>query len=163
MLEKTPIGKVFLVAEDEQIVAVHIGEENFRKHESPDFAVEDRDDLLLQEGKKQMMEYFEGSRRTFDLLLYFEGTDFQRDVWNALQEIPYGCTKSYQDIAEHTGRPKAVRAVGQANKANKLPIFIPCHRVIGKNHTLTGYAGSRTHIKEKLLNLEGAAYRGEKV
>jgi methylated-DNA-[protein]-cysteine S-methyltransferase len=106
-----------------------------------------------------MKEYFSGYRTKFELPLEQVGTKFQLDVWNQLSEIPFGVTKSYQEIAEAIGRPKAVRAVGQANKANKLPIIIPCHRVIGKNQTLTGYAGTRTEIKDLLLRLEGARFK----
>jgi methylated-DNA-[protein]-cysteine S-methyltransferase len=100
-------------------------------------------------------EYFAGNRKQFDLPLSIEGTDFRKKVWKALLTIPYGEVRSYADVAEMIGNPKAVRAVGQANKANQLPIIIPCHRVIGKRGDLVGYAGNRTSFKERLLEAEG--------
>jgi methylated-DNA-[protein]-cysteine S-methyltransferase len=103
----------------------------------------------------QLTEYFTGKRRQFDIPLATIGTEFQKSVWQQLSMIPFGETRSYRDIAESIGKPKAVRAIGQANKANRFPIIIPCHRVIGSNQTLTGYAGSRVDLKETLLRLEG--------
>jgi methylated-DNA-[protein]-cysteine S-methyltransferase len=111
---------------------------------------------LLLEAKRQLEEYFKGERDEFTLPLKIEGTDFQREVWKALSEIPYGSTCSYGDVAKRINRPKAVRAIGQANKANRFPIIIPCHRVIGKNNSLTGYAGKQVDKKEILLSLEYA-------
>lgn len=109
---------------------------------------------LLQEAVRQLQEYFAGTRREFTLPLSVQGTEFQLDDWAALQEIPYGATCSYQDIAEAIGRPKAVRAVGMANHDNPVSIFIPCHRVIGKSGKLTGYGGGLDR-KQFLLDLEG--------
>lgn len=109
--------------------------------------------LLQREVDKQMKEYFEGERKEFDLPLRPEGTDFQKKVWNALLEIPFGETRSYQDIANAVGSPKACRAVGMANHQNPIIIVIPCHRVIGKNGKLVGYGGGLS-MKEKLLLLE---------
>lgn len=103
----------------------------------------------------QLQEYFAGSRETFDLLQDVTGTVFQQKVWQALTTIPYGKTVSYQDIADTIGSPKAVRAVGLANGKNPLSIVVPCHRVIGKNGQLTGYAGG-IERKLELLKLEGA-------
>lgn len=108
---------------------------------------------LQREVDKQMGEYFEGERKEFDLPLRPEGTDFQKKVWNALLEIPFGETRSYQDIANAVGSPKACRAVGMANHQNPIIIVIPCHRVIGKNGKLVGYGGGLS-MKEKLLLLE---------
>ena len=108
---------------------------------------------LLRKAKKQLSEYFAGERKVFDLPLSPEGTPFQKKVWQALLKIPYGETASYQEIAETIGQEKAARAVGMANHRNPLPIFIPCHRVIGKNGALTGYAGGIA-VKEFLLRLE---------
>lgn len=116
-------------------------------------------DPLLMSVLKQLEEYFHGKRKSFDLKIRQKGTNFQQLVWSELVQIPYGKTKSYQEIAQAIGNPKAVRAIGQANKANQFPIIVPCHRVIGKNKTLTGYAGTRTDIKEKLLTIEGAHYK----
>lgn len=112
------------------------------------------DSEILRPYSDQLTDYFSGTRRAFDLPLDLRGTPFQMDVWHALITIPFGETRSYADIAEAIHRPKAVRAVGTANGANPLPIIVPCHRVIGKNGTLTGYRGG-TDIKAALLQLEG--------
>ena len=104
--------------------------------------------------EQQLAEYFAGQRRDFDLAVEPQGTEFQRQVWHQLLEIPYGTTCSYQDIAQAIGRPQAVRAVGRANGTNPIPIVIPCHRVIGANGTLTGYGGG-LDVKRQLLVLEG--------
>ena len=109
--------------------------------------------LLQREVDKQMREDFEGKRKAFELPLRPDGTDFQKKVWNALLEIPFGETRSYQDIANAVGSPKACRAVGMANHHNPIIIVIPCHRVIGKNGKLVGYGGGLS-MKEKLLLLE---------
>jgi methylated-DNA-[protein]-cysteine S-methyltransferase len=103
----------------------------------------------------QLNEYFAGTRKEFDLPLDIEGTDFQKKVWNELQKIPYGKTISYKTLSEKLGDVKAIRAVGKANGQNPVAIIIPCHRVIGANGNLVGYAGG-LDIKEKLLHLEGA-------
>lgn len=104
--------------------------------------------------KQQLEEYFAGIRREFDLTLDQRGTDFQRSVWEKLLEIPYGVQKAYRDIAEALNNPKAVRAVGAANGRNPISIIVPCHRVIGSNGTLTGYAGGLER-KAWLLKHEG--------
>jgi methylated-DNA-[protein]-cysteine S-methyltransferase len=103
----------------------------------------------------QLKEYFAGTRKEFDVPLDIEGTDFQKRVWNELQNIPYGKTISYKSLSEKLGDVKAIRAVGKANGQNPIAIIIPCHRVIGANGSLVGYAGGLA-IKEKLLHLEGA-------
>jgi len=105
---------------------------------------------------RQLEEYFAGTRMVFDLPLAPQGTAFQLRVWKALLEIPFGRAVSYSDIANAIGNPKAVRAVGLANGRNPIPVVIPCHRVIGKDGSLTGYGGGLP-IKEKLLALEGIA------
>lgn len=111
---------------------------------------------LLLSAKKQFDEYFVGKRQEFNLPLLLKGTDFQNLVWKELMNIPYGNVTTYSDIATAIGRPKAFRAVGMANHDNPLPIIIPCHRVLGKNGKLTGYAYG-LDVKEKLLTLEKAA------
>ncbi len=103
----------------------------------------------------QLKEYFAGTRKEFDVPLDIEGTDFQKRVWNELRKIPYGKTISYKILSEKLGDIKAIRAVGKANGQNPIAIIIPCHRVIGANGSLVGYAGGLA-IKEKLLHLEGA-------
>lgn len=108
---------------------------------------------VLEETKRQLDEYFAGKRKAFDIQLRLVGTDFQHKVWNALRSIPYGSTKSYKGIAQCIGKPKAVRAVAGAIGANAISILIPCHRVIGSNHSLTGYAGG-LEAKRGLLGIE---------
>lgn len=152
----TPIDELYLVAEENILSVIHLGEEDFKNHENLDQIIYQADHPALLTAITQLKEYFSGKRKTFDLLLSPQGTTFQQSVWEQLSNIPYGETRSYLDIAESINNPKAVRAIGQANKANRYPIIIPCHRVIGKNQTLTGYAGKRINIKEKLLRLEGA-------
>ena len=113
----------------------------------------DKGSEVLDKALKQMNEYFSGERKKFDLPLYFEGTEFQKSVWNELRKIPYGTTVSYKDIAEGINNEKAVRAVGNANNKNKIMIIVPCHRVIGKNGKLVGFAGGLDK-KEFLLKHE---------
>ncbi|MDN3612136.1 methylated-DNA--[protein]-cysteine S-methyltransferase [Vibrio ostreicida] len=108
---------------------------------------------ILIKAIKQLQEYFLGERQEFDLPLSAEGTRFQKQVWKALTEIPFGEAWSYQQLAEMIGNPKAVRAVGAANGKNPISIIVPCHRVIGKNGQMTGYAGGLER-KVALLNIE---------
>lgn len=114
----------------------------------------DTNDHLLLEAKKQINEYLDGQRTVFSLPFSLVGTDFQKKVWGELLKIPYGTTKSYKEIAINIGNEKASRAVGMANHNNPLPIIIPCHRVIGANGLLIGYAGGM-EIKKSLLEIEG--------
>lgn len=142
----SPIGILRLEADQNGICRLafcHTAVENMGSSVSP----------LLTEAKKQLDEYFAGKRKIFSLPLSFQGTAFQIQVWEALQKIPYGETWYYGQLAEAVGNPRACRAVGMANNRNPLPILIPCHRVIGKNGSLTGYGGG-LDIKEKLLSLE---------
>nr|WP_253201780.1 methylated-DNA--[protein]-cysteine S-methyltransferase [Clostridium sp. DSM 17811] len=113
--------------------------------------------VLLKRANMQLQEYFCGKRKIFDLPLAPSGTEFQQKVWNSLLEIPYGKTKSYKDIAKNVGNIKAARAVGMANNKNPIFIIIPCHRVIGANGKLVGYAGGLS-VKEKLLAIEKQNY-----
>lgn len=108
---------------------------------------------VTQEAVRQLEEYFNGKRTVFDVPLLFAGTDFQKRVWHKLLEIPYGTTLSYGELAVQLDMPQAVRAVANANGANAISIFVPCHRVIGSNHSLTGYAGG-LDAKKRLLDLE---------
>jgi methylated-DNA-[protein]-cysteine S-methyltransferase len=110
---------------------------------------------VLREAERQLTEYFNGERTTFDLPLHLHGTAFQQQVWQQLQRIPYGQTQSYGDLASAIGRRSASRAVGMANSRNPLSIVVPCHRVIGASGQLTGFAGG-IETKSKLLKLEGA-------
>jgi len=108
---------------------------------------------VIQSAAKQLDEYFAGKRTEFDVPLLFVGTDFQQRVWRQLLTIPYGATVSYSEQAKRLGAPKAVRAVANANGANAISIFAPCHRVVGSDHSLTGYGGGLT-AKKYLLDLE---------
>ena len=151
----TPIGRIG-VAEDgvgiSDLFFVQPGNGAGKKRTTlPDGEV--RETPLLREAAVQLGEYFEGKRKVFDLPLSFGGTSFQKDDWNALLTIPYGETRSYKQIAEQIGRPKAYRAVGMANNRNPISILIPCHRVIGHDGALVGYGSGLPH-KAYLLNLE---------
>jgi methylated-DNA-[protein]-cysteine S-methyltransferase len=111
------------------------------------------DESAFESPLRQLKEYFAGRRQEFELDIAPRGTPFQKEVWKELRKIPYGKTASYQAIAERLGRPKACRAVGMANGRNPLPIIIPCHRIIGKDGSLTGFGGGLT-VKQRLLDLE---------
>lgn len=141
---ESPIGLLELTQEHEMLTAIGFVTRRSQPEQETD---------LLREVRRQLNEYFEGSRKVFDLPLRPEGTLFQCQVWDALLEIPYGATAGYGEIAKRVGRPKAARAVGGANHNNPIPIIIPCHRVIGANGSLTGYAGG-LDIKIRLLELE---------
>lgn len=125
------------------------------KNSAKDSGKEGAPNGITEEACSQLSAYFAKTRHEFDLPIDVKGTEFQTSVWTALQSIPYGQTVSYLDIAKHIGNPKAVRAVGLANGKNPIAIVVPCHRVIGSNKTLTGYAGGLAR-KQFLLNLEGA-------
>ncbi|MET0357546.1 MAG: methylated-DNA--[protein]-cysteine S-methyltransferase [Cellvibrio sp.] len=122
-----------------------------------DFA--EKDNEVLQLTRSQLDEYLIGKRKNFDIPLLTVGTDFQRQVWQALINVPYGKTLSYLELARNIGSEKAVRAVAAANGANAISIIIPCHRIIGSNGELTGYAGGLP-LKKTLLKLEGALNSG---
>ena len=138
--------------------------------DSPDAALEalkaewdgdlTRDDEAHPQAVAQLHEYFNGRRRTFDLELDLQGTDFQLRVWTALAEIPFGKTRTYGQIAEHLDQPQAMRAVGGANHANPVPIIVPCHRVIGADGGLTGFGGGLP-LKKALLDWEQEVLRHE--
>lgn len=112
-----------------------------------------QDTELLIKAAAELTEYFDGKRKVFDLPLSMHGTGFQKKVWECLLQIPYGETRTYKEIAAMTGNAKACRAVGMANHSNPVSIVVPCHRVIGSDGKLTGYAGG-LELKEKLLLLE---------
>lgn len=144
----SPLGPLQLVSDGGELWAIHFPDQHNGAPDTPD-------DPVLQGARHQLQQYFAGSRRQFELPLAPRGTAFQRQVWQALQHIPYGELRSYRDIALALGRPTASRAVGAANGRNPLPIVVPCHRVIGSNGQLTGYAGG-LDLKHFLLGLEGA-------
>lgn len=140
---KTNIGKIYISADKKNILEISFNKPNYDKNETP----------LIKKTFLELEEYFNGQRKTFDLPLKLEGTDFQKKVWKELIKIPYGKTISYKELATSIGNEKACRAVGMANNKNKIMIVIPCHRVIGSNGDLTGYAGG-LNIKQQLLELE---------
>lgn len=126
-------------------------ERRLRQHFDADFF--EQSDPLLLEAVTQLEAYFDGQRQSFDIPIATAGSEFQNTVWQTLQRIPFGEVWSYSALADSLGNPSAVRAVANANGANALSIFIPCHRVIGKNNALTGYAGG-IDAKQRLLSLE---------
>lgn len=137
----TPVQTLVLTASDTHLVAISWVKEEYQRLRLPASAP-GLDQPLLRKTAAQLDEYFAGIRRDFDIpLTFITGTPFQRRVWQELSAIPYGETRSYADIAAAIGNPKAVRAVGMANHHNPISIIIPCHRVIGKDGSLTGYAG----------------------
>ena len=142
---QSPIGLLTIEETDGAITALRFGGETVSPPPTP----------LLQRAAQQLTEYFAARRRRFDLPLRPQGTAFQQAAWSALCDIPYGQTRTYAQQAAAIGRPKACRAVGMANHRNPLPLFIPCHRVIGAGGKLTGYAGGLA-VKRFLLELEQA-------
>ena len=149
----TPIGTLRLVGDEDSIDRIDLPN---RAAEPPDPAWERSNGALpaaLREAKRQLGEYFDGKRQDFDLPLGAGGTQFQRRVWAELQRIPFGETISYGELAARIGRPSGSRAVGQANGANRLPIVVPCHRVISHDGKLGGYGGGLP-TKQRLLDLE---------
>lgn len=152
MYMPTLVGQLKLVAHETALVAVLWQNENPKRVRLAEL-VEQQDHPILCSAQQQLAEYFAGTRQQFDLPLDFEGTDFQKQVWQALLQIPYGETRSYKQIAEQMGNPKAVRAVGAANGKNPISIIAPCHRVIGASGKLVGFAGGLDN-KQILLKLE---------
>ena len=142
---ETPVGRLIIGEENGSITRV-------TWTQLPKSYIQEETELILR-CKKQLEEYFAGKRKTFDLPLAPKGTAFQQRVWKALQESPYGETRTYGEIAAAVGNPKAARAVGMANNRNPIGIIVPCHRVVGANGKLVGYAGGMEK-KEWLLELE---------
>ena len=144
----TPIGPLLLSADEGRLSRIQFGAATACSSSAPPFA----------EAEAQLQAYFAGELERFELPLAARGTEFQRSVWDALAEIPYGGTTSYSELAARIGRPGACRAVGAANGRNPLPVIVPCHRVIGAAGALTGYGGGLER-KRHLLALEGAETR----
>ena len=143
----TPVGQMALAGEGDAISRLYLPGLPLPRLAS-------RETPLLARGREELLEYLAGARRDFDLPLAPQGTPFQQRVWAALREIPYGQTRSYRELALAAGSPRGYRAVGMANHRNPIPILIPCHRVVGADGSLTGYAGG-LELKRKLLELEG--------
>src|SRR5262245_40574735 len=149
---KSPVGKLKLVASHRGLAAV-LWEDDDPKRVRLSPIAENKEHPVLLEAERQLEEYFAGKRKAFSLKFDFAGTDFQKTVWQALPPIPFGETRSYGQIARQMRRPKAVRAVGAANGKNPLSIIVPCHRVVGSNGQLTGFAGG-LETKAALLRIE---------
>lgn len=143
----TPVGKMGIIEENDAITHLYFSDGSLPE------GAELKETELIKKAKTQLQEYFSGRRKDFDLPLKPSGTAFQQAVWQALCSIPYGETRSYKDIASQIGNPKACRAVGMANNRNPIAIVVPCHRVIGANGKMVGYAGGLS-VKEHLLQLE---------
>ena len=143
----SPIGKLTIHETDNALSHVRFSLDD----ELSDYVI--KETSLIKKAFQQLAEYFNGTRTSFDLPLYIKGTPFQEKVWKALLTIPYGKTASYKDIGIKVNNPKGARAVGMANNKNNIAIIIPCHRIIGSNGKLVGYAGG-LKIKQYLLNLE---------
>ncbi len=146
----TPIGDLLLAGNEDALAMIGFPEGSMRRDPESDWIYNEKPFVTV---RGQLLEYFAGTRQEFDVPLKMSGTDFQVRVLEELQKIPYGETRSYRDIAERIGNPKAVRAVGAANGRNPIPIIIPCHRVIGSGGDLTGFGGG-LDTKEALLRLE---------
>jgi len=147
---ETPIGDLLLAGDEDALYLIGFPEGSMRREPEDDWIFSEKP---FADAREQLAAYFAGDRKTFDLNLKPGGTEFQMQVLDELQKIPYGTTTSYGDIAKRIGRPKAVRAVGAANGRNPIPIVIPCHRVIGSSGDMTGFGGG-IPTKEALLRLE---------
>ena len=149
---KSPLGTLLLTAENGSLIGVHFPGQKHDRPRQPHWRRAD-DEPVLAQARTQLAEYFAGQRTRFDLPLDPRGTSFQQAVWRALLAVPFGDTSTYGEIAAAIRRPSAVRAVGSAIGANPIGIVVPCHRIIGRDGSLTGYAGGLER-KAKLLELE---------
>lgn len=150
---ESPIGPLTLVAEGDAITCVYMDDQRHLPGPERFGLADPGDSVVLKEAERQLAEYFAGERTDFDLPLSATGTEFQRTVWAALCDIPYGETVSYGELARRIGKPAASRAVGLANGKNPISIVVPCHRVIGSSGRLVGYGGGLDR-KQTLLALE---------
>ncbi|HEX4226173.1 MAG TPA: methylated-DNA--[protein]-cysteine S-methyltransferase [Pseudonocardiaceae bacterium] len=150
---ESPMGPLTLVATDGVLAGLYMDQQ---RHRPPEETFGDFDDEPFEAVRAQLAEYFAGERTDFDLPLAMAGTEFQRTVWAALREIPYGETISYGQLADRIGKPNASRAVGLANGRNPIGIIVPCHRVVGSTGDLTGYGGG-IERKRSLLAFEKGA------
>jgi methylated-DNA-[protein]-cysteine S-methyltransferase len=156
---KTEIGELVLGSFGGRLCLLGFGDRGRRRvvdgriKKGLDAEFVERDDEILEKTRKEVEEYLAGNRKEFDIPLLLVGTAFQRSIWNELIKVPYGATATYLQIARAIGNEKAVRAVGQANRANPIPIIVPCHRIIGRSGELIGYGGGLS-VKKRLLELE---------
>ncbi|RZU42164.1 methylated-DNA--[protein]-cysteine S-methyltransferase [Edaphobacter modestus] len=152
----SPVGNLKLVASDQGLVAILWEDDTPRRVPLLEDLIEDPNNIMLARTEQQLREYFAGERKSFSMPLDMRGTPFQKSVWQALQAILFGETRTYGDLARQLGNPTATRAVGAANGRNPVSIVVPCHRVIGASGKLTGFAGGLA-VKAHLLGLEGGS------
>ncbi|MCC8417407.1 MAG: methylated-DNA--[protein]-cysteine S-methyltransferase [Rickettsia endosymbiont of Bryobia graminum] len=149
----SPISKILLTSDENVLTGLYFaGQKHIPLINDQTYQAKDLD--IFNQTNLELTEYFAGSRIKFTIPYHFTGTDFQKKIWSIISDIPYGGTISYQDVANTAKNPQAVRAAANAVGRNKLSIIVPCHRIIGSNSSLTGYAGG-LHLKQKLLSLEG--------
>lgn len=156
---ESPCGELILASADNQLClcdwrgkpCVERNQRRLQRYLNASFTI--APSAVIDKAKSQLDEYFAGRRKAFEVPLLLVGTNFQQSVWRSLQHIPYGATQCYKEVAQRVGNPQGVRAVAQAIGANGISIFIPCHRVIGSNRSLTGYAGG-VEAKAMLLDIE---------
>lgn len=148
----SPVGRICLQSSGKGIMAL-----NLREDKKPACEYEEREDEYIKQAKKELEEYFEGKRKIFTVKLDLQGTEFQKKVWGKLLEIPYGELRTYAQIAESLGGKQYSRAVGTANKANPIPIIVPCHRVIRMGRRISNYSGG-LDVQRKLFKIEGIEY-----
>ncbi len=151
------IGMIYIASNQEGICKISLTESDWNEFIINKQLVKNSNSIATL-AKQQLQEYFDGERKVFDVPLSLDGTEFRKKVWKSLMKINYGDLKSYKDIAIDIGNPKGVRAIGQANRANPIPLIILCHRVVGSSGNLVGYMGSRCDIKQQLLELEGLKF-----
>ncbi len=149
----SPVGELKLIATDAALVAVSWRTSKPIRFGPSETLAENPEHPILKKTEQQLNEYFAGKRKTFSIPLDIRGTDFQKNVWEALLAIPFGETRAYLDLAKQLGNPNGTRAVGAANGRNPIPIIVPCHRVIGSSGKLVGFGGGLDR-KELLLKLE---------
>ena len=150
---ESPVGELVLLASPRGLTGVYFG----HRMGETGLAADGKGSEFLDEAERELAEFFAGARREFSVVLDAVGTEFQRAVWGQLSRIPFGETRSYGEIAERIGNPKAVRAVGLANGKNPISVVVPCHRVIGADGSLTGFGGG-LEMKRKLLEMEGGRF-----
>lgn len=147
---KTDIGCLNLIEDEGKLIGLEFAELGSKQCDNSE---------LLTRVENQIQEYMQGKRKSFDVPLYFKGTAFQEEVWNAMREIPFGEVRSYQEIASMIGRPKACRAVGNACNKNPIAIIVPCHRVVAAHQKIGGFGGG-LDCKQRLLEIECIKLRG---
>lgn len=157
-LDETPVGRLLIAGTDEGLKHVSFSAHYFSSVDVTPGDDWEENECALREPVRQLRAYFNRQLKSFDLPLAADGTEFQKRVWSALCDVPYGATASYGDIARAIGQPTASRAVGLANGRNPIAIIVPCHRIIGTSGKLVGYGGGLS-LKQQLLQLEGALVR----